>query len=232
MRWIRFVLIAALLGGCTTGPGDDEARARLVELAHREAGSYYAPYRELAEVLPNVRWRRDDGGAPEAASDLVVLGRIVAVDEGAAFDERGGPAPEGPGAREVAFDDETADWRTLELEVEVDRTIAGDDVDRVRAGFPVLGSTADARTAAAGLRTFGQVVLFLAEGSPVYAYDPTLLAVVHRGQLIATVDDAGRLALPLMEIPRFQGRVRTVADLESEARRPERVEDPPPFAPR
>ena len=93
-------------------------------------------YETLDEVLPNVVYRRPDGRGA-ALSSSAVVGRIAGVDRGRAF------VNGSPESAEVPFDDPDADWRTMHLRVDVERTerLMGD----IPAGVAVVSESGIAR---------------------------------------------------------------------------------------
>jgi hypothetical protein len=176
-------------------------------------------YDTIDELLPNVSYRQAAGSARPLA-DGVILGRIVETTPGQGFvngDRRSMPVP---------FDDERADWKTLHLVVEVTDTIGGPTLDRVRMGLAV-GARTNMDALGDGLRSLGRVLLFLQHRpNAVFDYDAGLYTDVEGGALLATVDDAGRIRLPMKsraEEAVLLGSVRTVADLEAAATRPART---------
>jgi hypothetical protein len=209
----------AACGGDSTSDADDRAYAIETLTARSNGELRLRPYDTIDELLPNVSYRQAAGSARPLA-DGVVLGRIIETTPGQAFvngDRQSTP---------VAFDDERADWKTLHLVVEVTDTIGGPTLDRVRMGLAV-GATTNMDALGDGLRSLGRVLLFLQHRpNAVFDYDAGLYTDVEGGALLATVDDAGRIRLPMKsraEEALLLGSVRTVADLEAAATRPART---------
>jgi hypothetical protein len=215
------ILVGSLTacGGGSRNAEDDRACAINMLTARSSAALRLHRYDTVDELLPNVSYRPPSGEAGPI-TDAVVIGRIVDTSVGRAFvngDRRSTP---------VAFDDASADWKTLHLVVDVSDTIGGPAHDRIRVGLAIDGAT-DAEMVGDGLRGLGTVLLFLQHRpNPVFDYDPALFTDIEGGGLLATVDDAGRIRLPMKsqaEEAALLGSVRTVADLKAAGARPART---------
>lgn len=202
---MRRTLIAALLvsglavSGCgRDSVGTDQASSYVVNLLqarNEAAGRGPSWFKALDELLPNTVYQHPNGER-ETLTDLVVVGRIVEVEEGIGFVVPDGDAPSG---QPTSFDDPKALWRTVHFRVDVDQTAGGGQRPRsVRVGL-AFGVDGEFAKVAAGLQGLGRVVLFLQRNSPVLAYDPTLYSVVEDGSFIATVGSDGTLALPVID---------------------------------
>lgn len=174
---VAVLLLASLTAGCqrVSRPTNESARAYALDALRPWAdGDAVRFHTTLAELLPNVSFRVD-GRPPTPEADAVVVGRVAGVE---------------PGVRR-------GDARTFHLTVAVERRIGS----TVATGTVGVGLAADAAVDPArlewGLRAVGRLVLFLDASSPVFAYDPGRYGVVGNGGMLATVDAAGRLGLPL-----------------------------------
>lgn len=225
---------ATLLGAaCGGGSGNDEAidaavaRTTLIEHLHDrgEAAAAYSWARTLEEMLPNVAFQPPGRVAVQPVRQAVV-GDVVDVEPGRAFRNQARGTTDRPTTLDD-FDDPTADWRTLHLEVEVVESL-GDEVGRrtLRVGLPVSGYD-DPRILIEGAKALGRVVLLLDDAAgDLYAYDRSVVGMVLGGQYLATVADDGALAFPVLEASEaeaFQGELRTLDDLRRAAAEPTTV---------
>ena len=168
-------------------------------------------------------------------SDVLVVGRITAVEPGLGFRDKYQEEPLPPDAQVVGdgvvvdFDDPAAQWRTMTLTVEVTEVFGGAlDERQIRVGFGAPSLPFEkTRTAFLAL---GRVALPLFAHSAVYAYDDSLWAVTEDGNLLAVVADDGSLALPFAlehSDVALLANVRTIAELRTAALRA-RVVKPDP----
>lgn len=189
-----------------------------------DTGARAAPwYRTLDEVLPNVEYVYPDGRT-KRLSDLAVVGRFVALEQGAGFTVQGDDAPGGTPTR---FDDPDARWRSVHGVVEVERSVGGGDApERLKVSLP-LYDREDFDEFDAGLRALGRVVLFLDADSTLVAYDPSLFVIVQNHSFIASVAGDETLALPMLppeEAASLLGpAMRKLSDLETRAKAPRKV---------
>ena len=135
--------------------------------------------------------------------DQVVLGTVVGGGFGVAYRLPDGDGPSGApddGQTRVEEDSPDAAWKTVHVQVKVESHLdpGQGGPDQVTAGFVVAPKVSSERFVR-GLTGFGRVVLFLDAGSPVFDYDPSVLAVGREGSLVAQVADDGRLSVPFME---------------------------------
>jgi len=217
-RALAFLIVgASLLSLVACNDRGSSAAADRRYIAELRAGleniDRAAPYhRHLEDLLPNRRYQI--GAEKEfVLSERVVVGEFVGGAPGKGF--------RGTGAT-LGFHDKSAAWRTMHLKFRVDEDLAGDGPNPVTVG---LGVDTDWERARDGMMSLGRSVLFLSP-SPVYAYDPSLLAIVEDGAMIATIDSDSRLALPLIREERASQlleRTSTVAELRAEAHHPART---------
>lgn len=187
----------------------DEMRKR-DDIADRQVG--YSSYWHL---LPNVSTRRP-GGSVAPISNRFVVGTVSNVSEGKAY------RASGKGQQELRFADPSADWRTVHMTVAVEEEVGTKQAlgksATVHVGLAISGSS-DALRIMSGLESTGRVALPLLRKSPVFSYNPRLLAIAEDGMLLATVDATGKLSLPFQS---NSGRARsllsespTLADLKA-----------------
>lgn len=178
-------------------------------------------YRPLQDYLTNRRWGSSAVDSVPV-SELVAIGRIVAVDRG-----RGG-LPDGTYSD---FDHPDAIWRTVHFRLEVNEVIGNSklgephSVDVGLAIDPELGFD----TVVVGLTAMEEVLLFL-ERSPVFAYDSDRFGIIFDGGLLATVSQTGAISLPLVppaDAELVLSSADTVGELEAEAAEPPQIVDPP-----
>lgn len=209
-RLTATALVLLLLTGCAgdVAPPD---RAFIVGMRNWLGGiDRVEPfYRHIEDLLPNRRYRRENGFELQPVSSRVVVGEFIDATPGAGF--------LGTGKR-IGYGDKRAAWHTMHAEFRVDEVIAGPSGERVTVGWPSNGTDVDKNLD--GLISLGRVVLFLTP-SAVYDYDEDLLAVAEDGAFIATVAPHDELALPLIAHSRgavLLERVGTLAELRAEAR--------------
>jgi hypothetical protein len=195
-------LLLWTVAGCSAGVDPAAGRSYLIGHMHARLGSAHRVppnYSTLADLLPNVLYAQTTG-QPRAIVDAVAVGRFTHVRA-----DRGFYTPQGdaPGGVETPFDDPKAEWKTVRMSFRVERALDGSSKpgETLNVGF-ALGGDADLRHIEAGFPALGRVVVFLRKGSPVFAYDQSLLAVLEDGGMVATVDDIGRLSLPFLDLDR------------------------------
>ncbi len=175
-------------------------------------------YDTIDELLPNVTYRTPTGEEGPLTAGVVV-GTIVEVAHGKAFvdGERG--------STQVAYDDPDTDWRTLHMTLDVDETLGGPTRDRVVVGLS-MGTGSDPDKIGRGLKDLGRVLIFLGRPTAVFDYDPSVFAMVDGGGLLATIDQAGEIHLPVQS-PESEavllGKIRTLDDLRAAGTAPIRV---------
>lgn len=235
------VVLAFLLQGCGSTGGADSVESDGTESAdsggtesadyaidllrqRAESGDGVSAYDSLAGALPTVTYRSADGVVGRASSS-VVLGQFESADAG-----RGFTTNEEDETEEVAFDDPAAQWRTIHARFRQTEIVAGADL--ASDGSLSLGFAVDPRTDAArfgeSLRALGDVLVFVTEDSPVFAYEPGLLSVAEDGVMVAVIDESGDLALPFVIPLRAESllaEVPTLEQLRVAARAPETMVD-------
>jgi hypothetical protein len=222
------VVLALLVQGCgrtggTDPVGSDETESSVsdgtesaeyvIDLMRQRAESIDAvsAYDSLAGALPTVTYRSADGVVGRASSS-VVLGRFESADAGLGFIEETEPE----GVTEVAFDDPAAQWRTIHARFRQTEVVAGPDLARdgsLTLGFAV-GNRIDATRFGESLHALGNVLVFVREDSPVFAYEPGLLSVTEEGMLVAVIDESGDLSLPFVTPIRAESLLAEVSTLE------------------
>ena len=236
------VMFALLLVGCGSTGGTDAAGSQetessvsddavpaeyVIDLMRQRAESTdgVSAYDSLAGALPTVTYRSADGVVGRA-SRSVVIGRFESADAGRGFIEDTEPE----GVTEVAFDDPAAQWRTVHARFRQAEVVAGPDLARdgsLTVGFAV-GSRIDATKFGESLHALGNVLVFVQEDSPVFAYQSGLLSVTEDGMLVAVIDESGDLSLPFVTPSRAEAllaEVRTLERLRVAAEAPETVVD-------
>jgi hypothetical protein len=217
------ILLVALLGlsACAerSDPLNGERSYAVHELSARFQGrSQLHTFDTLEEALPNVLYT-DSAGRGSPLSISAVVGRVVSAEDGRAF------LNASPESEEVPFDDRRADWRTIHLHIEVDQVLGGQPFRDLTVGI-AIGAATDPGRMETGLTGLGHVVLLVTPPDAVFDYDTEVHPLLGGGELIATVDDEGRLALPMIDGTtrgRVLGDIRTVDDLARAARDEERA---------
>lgn len=213
-------------------------RAALVSaLMPPDGADTFRPYERLADMLPNVGHvsRLAPKSPPYYVTDSVVRGRAVDIVEDGAFVETGVAATEGrPGAKPTDYDDPSADWRTLEVSVDVSEVLAGAQTSRLTFTLPLLGSSAsgqDGTAVARALFDLGELVVFSRQnpGGPEYVGIARQLPDPPFG--LAQVDERDNISFPLAgqqggkTSTQFSAGVNTLSDLRAEVGRPGRTKD-------
>lgn len=177
-------------------------------------------YRPLQDYLTNRRWGSSEVDSVPV-SELVAIGRIVAVDRG-----RGG-LPDGTYSD---FDHPDAIWRTIHFRLEVNEVIGNSKLGEPRSvdvGLAIGPDLAFA-TVVQGLTDMDEILLFL-ERSPVFGYDDNRFGILLDGGLLAAVSQAGSISLPFLtpaDASLVLASASTVGALEVEAAEPPQIVDP------
>lgn len=212
--WAVVCLFALLLAISCSNTRQADARGRLIDYvqARFEGVLYeYLPAVDLTELLPNTEFRTRSGDSVRA-SDLAVVGRIADVVKGKGFLATG----DATNGKVTTFDDPRARWRTLELLIEVERSLGPTNPGAsVHVGFTV-GSGADFEVLRLGFLQLNRVVLFLVDHSPVFSYDESLWAMVADGRSLTIVDETGSLQMPFAEKETADRLLKTHVDTLSE----------------
>ena len=215
------VAILMAMATCVSACGDSSSGSRelagtLEHLQARDAASRHVFYRSIDELLPNVRFLLPSGEKTEVVT-AVVVGTVTKVHEGRAYDEEGRQ-------REVEFNDPSADWRTMHMDVDIEESLGQPVGDQITVGIAV-GGAADPSMIRDGLGSLGRVLLFMQRDSAVFAYDPNLYSILEDGSLLATVDDSDIIRLPVKgseETKAFLGGIQSLRDLRTAATGPQR----------
>jgi hypothetical protein len=157
---------------------------------------------DLSGFLPNHQYREHGvAGPPRPLSSVVVLGAVTDVGPGLAWRM---PHPDGPAGIPTRWDDPNAAWRTAIVQFRVDELIAASSTappvrveDRLRVSVPLWSPITidDIRHQLTGHR----YVLFLNPDTAYGSGTPPVFRIAWNDALIASVDAAGRLALPGMQ---------------------------------
>ncbi|WP_161604960.1 hypothetical protein [Cellulomonas massiliensis] len=176
-----------------------------------EAVARVNPERSLTDLLTNRRFVID-GARPAPLTAGVVVGVVSDVEPGKAYIAPG----EGATSQEVAFDDEDALWRTVDLVVQVEERLGFEDQSTtIRLTVPVNGSL-PFDTYRKGMTTMGPVV-FVVDHGREGGY------TVHwAGAFFAPVDSTGKFHFEALgdEGGSLQGLVDTLDELRAEASKP------------
>jgi hypothetical protein len=191
-----------------------------VALVHTVASRAHVPgggFRDLTDLLPNIKYRQADG-PPRPLVDLVVRGRVIRVEPGVAFRNfEEGERTENvtTDITPVAHDDPRADFRTSHLVVNVVEEIGDFELPapaEIRVGV-IHDRPIDLRALTRGLQAADSFVFFLSAGSELFAYDRTVYAIAADATLLTQVAPDGRLSLPGLEPKRAKGLLRTASTL-------------------
>lgn len=204
--------------------GDNDNLAYFVDTQSARGSSErrLLTYASPGEALPNTYFQHPDG-TRSVASDVVVVGRVTKVNKG-----YGWVLPDGvddaPSENQAKFNDPRAIWKSVHLDLRVERVIAGRPVRTLRVGMAIDGNT-DFDKFAAGIQEMGSAVWFLVR-SPVFAYDRGLWSVLEDGAMIARIGQGASLSFDLIEPFRnetYLGEAPTLDALQALADAPSRV---------
>jgi len=155
-------------------------------------------YRSLAEAFPSAK----EPNLPGETTKAVVVGNVVDVAPGKAFTSPDNPGEDGnPESIPIDFDDPSALWRTVHLTVRVNSVVDGDRQfggTDITVGLVVDGSLGASAALDGAMAIPGRAVFFLTEDNPVFDYDPSVLAIVGDGALLAVEDRGNSYRLPFL----------------------------------
>jgi hypothetical protein len=217
---VAALFVAHATGACSFSShfdpaSGDRGRFAFEQLEHAGGDLKIRTFDDISELLLNTRFHRP-GEEPAPLMAAVVVGHIATVIPGHAY------SWSEEGRTEVPFDG-AAMSRTLFLHVAVDEEIGSTDVpDRVTVGLSIGGATDPVRMVRS-LETSGPLLLFLDQPGPVFQDEPNLFSLADGGELITTIAEDGRLALPASEWPEVQGDLRTIDDVRRAAQQPQRT---------
>lgn len=153
----------------------------------------YWPDKTLSEVLPNQFFSYRDG-EPRSVVDGVVVGRVVEVSAGRAYEWNDDES-------EVLvlddFDSKTADWKIVKARVEIERGLGEfDGIKTVEVGVTLYRGQSLAE-ATKDLLAIPEVLIPLSDIA-FYDFDPALLLIHRSGEAFGVIRD-GNVTFPAME---------------------------------
>ena len=183
-----------LLASCG-GVRDGEA---LEHVAHRaDSSSRVRPYSSVTGLRDLVIERKESG----VGNELIVVGEITAVDQGASFswdvDDEGNEV-----TTEYPFGDDNAMGHTVHLTVDVSEVIAPDAEEepaQITVGL-VVDSGVSFDAVENDYSSLGTVVLFLKQ-SAVFDCEPGIYGIFEDGALMGVLQDDGTLRFPTLSKP-------------------------------
>jgi len=203
------------------GSGDAEDAAYILEnlRAMSEARNVVGYAKSFADYLPNQSFSIS-GGEPFTLSRGVVRGKVVEARPGAAYYVPGDElSPDASTGTEIDFYDKRAQWRHIEVIVEVADGL-GDVPKSGQLSFAIVSGSPDAARALRGAAALGEVIVAL-EGTGHVDFNPEVHTVAHWGDAIATVDDNGVLTFPAFEdeaiLKEFVGELTTWEAIKAQA---------------
>lgn len=183
--------------------------------AQRQAVKARQVARTLEEYLPNQLFVVGDGPAkPEAVG--IVRGTVIdAVGARGYYIPGDAPDADAPGGTEVAFDDPRAQWRVIDITVDVEDTTGIDPVKQVHIG--VVADGPDTDSLLRGARSLGEVVVVL-DRQGFFKSDPQLYNIGDFNALLGTVRADGTITFPALgdEADEFVGDLTTWEDVDAE----------------
>lgn len=224
LRHLRLALLAGAIvvtiAGCSYRSGASRADSRMTVADARHelfehlrdragAASGERSFGTLADLLPNAV----DPTTKRPLVDRVVIGTVTAIEPGSGYSVKGDDAPSGT---PVAFDSPKALWKTVHLAVSVKAELGGSHAADVSVGL-AIGSGMSLDLVRKALIDQGQMVFFLYSGSPVFAEDRNLMAIIGDGTTLAVVGERGKLELPAWS-EQFGESSKLLAGVESIAR--------------
>ncbi len=207
---------------------DAEAQAYLFDFlknaAHSPILTTECMQATVDRILPNTLYVIERDGLTTPLYDVVAYGRVIAVEPGYGGIDRG------KRSIRVAFTDERAHWRTIQLTLAVDRQIGpGEPVgETVRASL-TIGTTTDVATMRQAFLSLSPAVFPLSESS--FPYDANPYYMTSLGVSIITVEH-GMLSVPAFtarEEAAFLGATDTLAELEAAGLEPTTVVENPVY---
>lgn len=209
------LIVVLALSACGTGAESNRAAVDAVTAmyaARTEAASRFTPERSLGDLLTN-RWFAVDGKAPAPLTAGIVVGVVKEVRPGKAYVAPG----EGATAKEVAFDDSAALWRTATLVLSVSERIGfSDPAPSLDLAVPISGDLPfeDFR---AGVVAMGSVVAVLDHREPGATY-----GIHWDGAYLAPVAEDGSFKFAGLggEAEALQSGMDTLAELREESAKP------------
>lgn len=227
------VVIAASACGVQTRATSftaSDASSRFTELLQQDAsgvGDVLPFWRNLADMLPVVRFVKPDGSIVRA-TDVLVLGTVADVQPGSGFVVQ----PDGTDTA-VAFDATAADGRWVNVTVDVEAQPCGETVragDRVTFRF-IVENPSDLDAVRQALADTPRVLAFLkggqiATGSEFFLAEP--------GAPFTPVSDSGDLPFPGLQgtYPAgFRAGIATLAELRAVCATVDRRQPAPGYRP-
>jgi hypothetical protein len=192
---IGLALTVSGCGGTGETKADFAALLKSVEGSQASASVYRPPDYTITDLLPG---RRGDG------SDSLVVGTVSSVTHGYGYALKDPPPEGGEIAVRVNYDDRAAQWRNLEVTIDVSETIAGPQMTSVTIPWAVLGndhSGDDAEAAARALRRLGRVVVFTQKvPAHLASWDGLPRVAGDRSYNLGTIDEHDGLHFPFINV--------------------------------
>jgi hypothetical protein len=172
-------------GSAPTGATPADRQYLLDNLATRSSGMNARQLaRNFAEYLPNQLFIVGGSNAKPAAAG-VVRGTVVDAVGARGYYVPGGLDADAPSGTATKFDDARAQWRIIDITIEVQDAVGLDVGDRVHVGVVVDGQ--DTKALLRGARSLGPVVAIL-DGQGFFKADPKLFNVAGFGSLLGMVE--------------------------------------------
>ena len=206
--WWKSAIVASflILASCGSSSVADSDVAAHLRSRFEGAARPGPPAENFLELLPNVSYIDVETGAAEHQSDLLLTGDVVGVETGRLFLSQDDDESV-PGTFEVDTVDE-ANWATLHLTVQVNRVSSKDEHAAPSAeGAPpprpetmivglVISNLSSIETYKEELRSLETIVVPTYGGSPIFSYDPEVLAIAYGGAFLGVVADDGTVSFP------------------------------------
>lgn len=197
---------ALILASCGSNEPTYEARASSLErLTKATAAAGHATFktppelRAVDELSPRVLWDAPEGREDWRNDTNYVLGRIVGVERGMAYQWLSEDAPRdskyGDGVPKRCTQNDVS-CTTAHLIIEVERSFPRLDAKQITVGAV---TRTDFKTFAEGMLALGQTVFVTKPNWQLFVYDPDLRTVDLDNGAFYKVDSAGQISLPFAD---------------------------------
>lgn len=205
LRHLACVLSLVVLASCASR--DEISSGSVVEeIIDMTAGATLAPtwYSSPLEATPLTKFVVDGVEQSEAASDLLVVGRVTGVTAGTSYSWPTGPGKTGGNTTSVthAFNHENAWMSTVHLSVSVESTLPTDatlpDTGLVSIGLALL-SPVDVDALATELVGRRIATPLHANDKSFFSGESGVYGILLAGEMLGFIDDEQRVSFPALK---------------------------------
>lgn len=195
LRILFWATAGALIVGCAgsstvVADGGSRARSAMVSASANRLNDVSS----IEMFFPNYVTKVGDRHI--TASDRVLRGKIIEVEEGRAYK---GPEESDKPVELDAYGDPSAMWRSVYLTIDVDEVIAGEQesVDPIRVGLTLQGGPINIDDVFGSLKSIGEVVVFVDDLPFGVDGRDDVVHLAMAGASTLAVHEDGLLSLPL-----------------------------------